>query len=125
MAYDFYTRRALDRQRREREEREEREAEAQAERDRLNQEARDRYLARLDRDKREAEARREAETDAALAPAKDRERRALLAAHPGKTAQDFDREAWPHLRANLLADERAAGEAALRERLAATGRYGF
>lgn len=123
--YADYTRRALDRQHREREECEGREREEQAERDRLNKEARDRYLAGLDREKREAAARREAEIDAALAPAKERERHAWLAAHPGKGPDDFDRQAWPHLRANLIAADAARSQAEIQRRLAASGLYDF
>ncbi len=122
---DRRIRESLDRQRREREVREEAEREALEEAGRLNEEARRRRLAGEAELARKAAARREAETEAGLAPEKERERRAWLAAHPGQTPEDFERQAWPHLRRNLLDTQAEAQQAALRQRLGATGRYGF
>jgi hypothetical protein len=53
-----------------------------------------------------AEKRKEAdaEIDAELEPQKEALSREWLANHPGKTASDFYRDAWPHLRLNLVAE---------------------
>ena len=123
--YDRRIQESLQRQRREREVREEAEREALEGAARLNEEARQRRLAGEAELARRAETRREAETEAALAPAKERERGAWLAAHPGKTPDDFERRAWPHLRRNLLEADAERQGAALRERFASSGRYGF
>ena len=123
--YDRRIQESLQRQRREREVREEAEREALEAVARLNEEARRRRLAAEAELAPKAEARRDAETEAELVPQKEQARQAKRAAHPGKGPEDFERQAWPHLRANLLAERRAAEEAALRERLAASGRYAF
>ena len=111
------------RQRQEREEREEREREEAEERKRLNAEARQRYIDGLAAKKAEERRRHEAETDARLAPAKARARRDWLIAHPGKEAADFDREAWPLVRENLIEDEAAARVEATKAALRASGQY--
>jgi predicted DCC family thiol-disulfide oxidoreductase YuxK len=69
------------------------------------------------------EQRRTADRDAALAPVKATEQRRWLAEHPGHTAADFERDAWPHLRANLDEQGRADTVEAEKARLRASGTY--
>ncbi len=77
--------------------------------------------ARLAAERTTEQAQRDA---AALAPVKATEQRRWLAEHPGYTVADFERDAWPHLRANLA--EQGQQDAVEREkvRLRATGKYG-
>ncbi len=84
-----------------------------------NAAARRDYLAGLADQRRAEAARTEAGVDAALAPRRAVERDRWLAAHPGRTGADFDGEAWPHLRAVILAEGGAAAATAARARLAA------
>jgi len=120
---NYVTQRALARQRAEREAWEEQQAEEQAERVRANAEARARYLTGLAKQKAEVARRQESETDAALAPAKERARRDWLIANPDRDAAAFEQAAWPLVRENLLADERARALEATRARLAIDPRY--
>ena len=80
----------------------------QAERDRENQAARDRWQAKLAADREAEQQRAAAAFEASLAPTKEQLKREWLANHPDRTPADFDRHAWPQLRANLLADQRQA-----------------
>ena len=123
--YDQRVRQSLARQREEREAREAQEAEALEAGRRENAEARRVYLAGLAAAKAADARREEAATDAALAAAKERARRDWLLANPGKDGADFERDAWPLVRANLVED---AGEAQLRAARAAllrSGNYSF
>ena len=122
---NYVTQQALARQRREREAWEEQQAEEQAERVRANTEARASYLAGLAKQKAEAARRQEAETDAALAPAKERARRDWLVSHPGQDAAAFEKVAWPLVRQNLLEDQRAAVIEATKAQLRNSGMYDF
>ena len=122
---NYVTQQALARQRREREEWEEQQREEQEERVRANTAARETYLAGLAKQKAEADRRQEAATDAALAPAKERARRDWLLSHPGKDAADFEKVAWPLIRANLIEDQRAAVIEATKAQLRSSGRYEF
>ncbi len=90
-----------------------------AERRRAEGVARAAYLAELRAKEREETARAEAGVDAALAPRRAVERDRWLAAHPGRTGADFDNEAWPHLRAVILAEGHEGAATAARARLAA------
>ena len=99
-----------------------RQAEADAQE---NERLRDRYLAGLAAKRAADAAENDARLEAALAPERTRLERQWLADHPGHSAEDFRRRAWPQLRQNL-GDERAAQhleaeKAALRR----TGMYGF
>lgn len=122
---NFVTQQALARQRREREAWEEQQQEEQAERVRANTEARERYLAGLAAKKAEERRRHDAETEAALAPARERARRDWLLAHPGQDAAAFDKVAWPLVRENLLADEQARALEATKARLRNDPMYSF
>lgn len=83
------------------------EEQEQAERDRINAEARARYLADLDAKKQAEQARRDAEQEAREAPVKRREMLAWLVDHPGTTEQDFE-SVWPLKRELLGLDSREA-----------------
>lgn len=120
---NFVTQQALARQRREREAWEEQQQEEQEERVRENAVARKRYLDGLAAQKAEAVRRQAAETEAALAPAKERARRDWLIAHPAQDAAAFEQVAWPLVRENLIADEQARTQEALKERIRADPRY--
>ncbi len=120
---NYVTQQALARQRREREAWEEQQAEEQAERVRANTEARERYLAGLAAKKAEERRRHDAETEAALAPARERARRDWLIAHPGQDAAAFEDAAWPHERQNLIEDDRQQAVATTAAQMRASGRY--
>jgi ATPase subunit of ABC transporter with duplicated ATPase domains len=121
--YSYVTEQALARQRREREAWEEQQREEQEERVRENAAARKRYLDGLAEQKAAAEQRRAAETEAALAPAKERARRDWLIAHPSQDAVAFENVAWPLVRENLLADEEARVLEATKARIRLDPRY--
>jgi hypothetical protein len=94
------------------------------ERRRANEAARQRILDGVAAERAADAKKQEAAIEAALAPAKEREKRAWLAAHPDKTEHTFETKAWPLLRANLLDEDRRRGQEAAVERLRATGQYG-
>jgi len=77
----------------------------QEEMQRANAEARARYLAGLEAKKLEEKQRAEAAIEAELAPQKERAKRQWLYDHPDKEAKDFERNAWPLLKANLLEEQ--------------------
>ena len=77
----------------------------QVERERQNNEARARHLAKLDAEKQARQAEAAARVDAELEPVRLRELRTWLAARPAKDEADFMKQAWPHLKLNAL-DER-------------------
>jgi hypothetical protein len=116
-------RRAAEQRRRDSEELEAQQAREVEERREANEEARNRYLAKLAAEKEERRKVAEAKLEEQLAPDKARTQREWLANHPGKTVAEFERYAWQHLRLNIIADkERELAEqhmAALR----ATGKY--
>ncbi len=120
---NYVTQQALARQRREREAWEEQQQEEQAERVRANTEARERYLAGLAAKQAEERRRHDADTEAALAPDKERARRDWLIAHPGQDAAAFEQVAWPLVRENLLADDQARTLETLRAQIRADPRY--
>jgi hypothetical protein len=122
---NFVTQQALARQRREREVWEEQQREEQEEAVRENAATRERYLAGLAAQKAEAVRRQEAETDHELGPAKERAQRDYLLAHPGKDAAAFEKLAWPLIRENLIADQRAAAVEATKAKLRSSGLYDF
>ncbi len=120
---NYVTQQAIARQRREREAWEEEQREEREEQVRANTAARERYLAGLAAQKAEVARRQAAETEAALAPAKERARRDWLIAHPGQDAAAFENLAWPLVRENLLADEQARAQETLRAQIRADPRY--
>jgi membrane protein involved in colicin uptake len=73
--------------------------------------------------KADALAKTEAALNASLAVDKVAAKHTWLADHPGHSAEDFERKAWPHLKANILdARESAAAEVVTQE-LRAGGDY--
>lgn len=93
----------------------------QAERDRLNAEARKRYLGELDAKKAAAQARRDAEEEQRLAPVKRKEMLQWMIDHPGTTEADFE-NVWPHIK-----ELRGIGsrEAAIQRTIEAARRRGY
>jgi hypothetical protein len=88
-----------------------------------NNEARRKHLASLDAAKAEKRRESDAETDRRLEPQKQTLMREWLANHPDKTAEDFNKSAWIHLRENLIGQEKAnALDADIKAQLS-TGRY--
>ena len=83
-----------------------REAQEQAARDADNAETRRKYRAGLEAEKAEEAKLADLALDIELEPRKEVLLRQWLADHPGKTSTDFDRSAWPHLRANLIVERR-------------------
>jgi len=88
--------------------------EAEAEVERLDAERKQAQTAARERTVSRAAAKRLVEATRAevarenlLSPEKDRRRREWLANHPERTEQDFERYAWPQLRANLEAQTEA------------------
>ncbi len=104
----------------EREATEAEEARQQVEALRANDEARQRHLAKLDAEKAARRAAHQAEIEREIAPERERVMHEWLANHVGKTERDFMRDAWPHLRLNVLAEREqriaAANRAALLSR---------
>ena len=102
----------------------------QSERDRVldrqrsqNAASRVRYLQDLEGKKRAKQRADNAETDRRLEPQKQTLMREWLANNPDKTAEDFDKSAWQHLRANLIEQaESDAYNAEIRQQ-SETGRY--
>jgi ribosomal protein L20 len=78
----------------------------QKERKRQNALARKRYLDRLEAERQMQRDEHEAKVEQELAPMKTRLQRQWLVDHPDKDASDFEAQAWPLLRANLLEDRR-------------------
>ncbi len=94
------------------------------ERKRQNDAARAAWLAKLENEKAERRAADEAKLEEALTPERTRLMREWLA-NTGKTEKDFMRDAWPHLRVNVIEErERAIGES-IKKRLRASGQYSF
>jgi hypothetical protein len=103
----------------EREATEAEEARQQVERVRAEDEARQRHLAKLEAERAALRAAHQAELEREIAPERERAMRSWLADHAGKTEQDFTRDAWPHLRLNVLAErEQRIAEANRAELLA-------
>ena len=115
--------RANARLRSEREEREAQEAREREARKAENDRLRAEYLAGLEAERAERRRRDEEALDAELEPVKQRMKREWLANHPAATETDFERKAWPHLRANLLEDRREQLIARTQEQLRQTGMY--
>jgi hypothetical protein len=90
---------------------------------RLNEEARQRWLAKVEADREAQRARDQAAVDAQLAPTKERLKRQWLADHPEADAETFERRAWPQLKANLLDDLREQQTRQAMERMRASGEY--
>lgn len=76
-------------------------------RDMQNAATRKQYLAGLESQKAEKRKLQDIEIDRILEPQKVILRNEWLANHPGKASTDFDKAAWPHLRANLVAEREA------------------
>ena len=72
--------------------------------ERLNTEARNARLAKEAQQRAERQRQEEEQLDAVLAPRKQRERHAWLAAHPDRTANDFERVWRDHLRPLAVAE---------------------
>ena len=90
---------------------------------RKNDEARAAYKAQLQAEKDRRAAAQESEIDRQLAPVKEREKRRWLAEHPGHSAEDFERRAWPKLRANLVEDRQRKIDEQQTQALRASGDY--
>ena len=91
--------------------------------ERLNTEARQRRLAKEAQQRAERQRQEEEQLDQQLAPRRKVEEARWLIANPGRTAADFERLAWPHVRTLLVAeleDERSRQTAAT---LARSGQY--
>ncbi len=109
----------------ERQERERAEEQRREESRRENEAARKKYLAELDARR---EVRRQ-EADKALELQLEQKKQYLmrdwLAQHPGKTDADFNKQAWPLLRQNILEDDKRATADATKQRLRQSGNYGW
>ena len=99
------------------------EVRAQVERVRANDEARQRYLATLEAKKAALRAVHQAALEQEIAPERERVMHEWLANHAGKTEADFMRAAWPHLRANVLAEREQRIAAANRAELLSRHSY--
>lgn len=104
--------------------------EAKAEVERLEAERKQAQTAARERTVSRAAAKRLVEATRAevarenlLSPEKDRRRREWLANDPERTTEDFERYAWPQLRANLEAQTEATTIADRKAELVASGRY--
>ncbi len=95
----------------------------EAERERQKAEAQRRFDAELAAQREAEERRHQALVEQALAPRKLVEQRAWLAAHPDKKEADFERIAWPHLKANILDADREEQLRQSAERLRNSGQY--
>ncbi len=80
-------------------------------------------LARLDAAEAEERRRHDAGLDAQLADRRALEQARWLAANPGKTAADFTREGWPHVRAVLVAELAEAARRRTETAVRAADRY--
>lgn len=90
---------------------------------RENGEAGRTYRASLDAAKAEKQREHDARIDRQIEPQKQMLKRDWLANHPGKTADDFDKSAWVHLRTNIIEQGKTdALEADITSNLA-TGEY--
>ncbi len=110
------------------EEREAEEAERRRqleEQQRENARIRERYLKGLDDERAAKRAEHDAEIEASLAADKARAMRSWLAANPGRTEADFERLAWPHLKANLLEERQRQVFEATKAAMRASGKYSF
>ncbi len=107
----------------EREATEAEEARAQVERVRADAEARTAYLAKLDAERAARRAAHQAEIEREIAPERERVMHEWLAAHPGRTEAGFTRDAWPHLRLNVLVEREQRIAAANRAQLLASHSY--
>ena len=91
-----------------------RDAERQAEekerkaRERQNAAIRKQRLDTLAAERQAQQDRRAAAVEAELAPVKARAKRQWLFDHPDKTESDFDTQAWPLLKENILEDRKEA-----------------
>jgi hypothetical protein len=120
-----YTSPAYERAKAEREaaqrERERQAAAAQREAEWLNTQARQQREAKLQAERDAQRATDEARLDAEIDKAGEQAH--WLAEHPGLTAADFERHAWPQLRPLLLQRHQHAKVEQLTGRLRATGLY--
>ncbi len=73
--------------------------------------------------KADALAKREAAINASLAADKETAKRSWLAEHPGHSAEEFERAAWPHLKQNLLEARDVSAAEIITQELRATGNY--
>ncbi len=100
----------------------------QARAERENAAAKDAWAAKLEAQREEQRQRDTAQLEARLAPIKTRLQRQWLADHIDQTPDDFNRHAWPRLRANAV-EELKAQDTEAQERAFKAGvggvRYGF
>lgn len=68
-------------------------------------------------------ANTEAAVNASLAADKETAKRSWLADHPAHSAEEFERRAWPHLKANILTAREAAAAEVVTQELRAGGDY--
>jgi regulator of protease activity HflC (stomatin/prohibitin superfamily) len=73
--------------------------------------------------KADALAKTEAALNASLAADKVAAKHTWLADHPGHSAEEFERIAWPHLKANILTAREAAAAEVVTQELRAGGDY--
>lgn len=80
-------------------------------------------LARIEADKQALRDADYAQQEVELAPQRETERRAWLAAHPGHSNEEFAKQAWPAIRENLIAQAKAAKLDALIAKARSSGDY--
>lgn len=107
----------------ERDRREAEEARRREEAQRMNAEIRRERLTGLAAERQARQDEALAADLAALEPEKTQLRRQWLADHPGHTAEDFERRAWPQLARNLLDRRESEARDRTREQLIAAGAY--
>jgi len=88
-----------------------------------NNEARARYNTKLEAERAAKKADADAQIEAALAPEKRRLQNEWMVNHPDKTAEDFNKSAWIHLRENLIEQRKNEAMNAEIQLQSATGRY--
>jgi hypothetical protein len=109
----------------ERQERERAEAARREPQKRENEAVRKKRLAGLEARK---EAKRQSDNEAIdrqLEPKRQYHCREWLAQHPGKSEADFNKQAWPLLRQNILEDDKRASAEAMKQALRQRGGYGM
>ncbi len=84
---------------------------------RENEQVRERREAKMAADEQAQRDADDAADEVRLAPRKAIEMRAWLASHPDKSAADFDKLAWQHLKLNILEQERAEARERLKQRM--------
>ena len=88
-----------------------------------NLDARNNRLAKIEEEQKAKQAEADAKTDVRLEPRKQQLKRDWLANNPSFSEKDFETKAWPHLKHNLLENDK---QTALQAELASgaqSGRY--